>query len=107
MHPLSSLVLLGAYAAQVVLGRPNSHQTTAIRSGSDVDTFITKQRPIALSGLLRNIGPDGAYAPGVAPGVVVASPTTVNPDCESHRSLANLCIEASRQHLVTKYGDRH
>lgn len=80
MHPLSSLVLLGAYAAQVVLGRPNSHQTTAIRSGSDVDTFITKQRPIALSGLLRNIGPDGAYAPGVAPGVVVASPTTVNPD---------------------------
>ncbi|KAL8296726.1 hypothetical protein RB597_006037 [Gaeumannomyces tritici] len=79
MHPLSSLALLGTYAAQIVLGRPNSHQTAA-RSVSDVDAFIAEQRPIAMSGLLRNIGPDGAYAPGVAPGVVVASPTTVNPD---------------------------
>ncbi|EJU06305.1 glucoamylase [Dacryopinax primogenitus] len=46
----------------------------------DIPTFITTESPIALSGLLANIGPSGLKAEGAASGVVIASPSTENPN---------------------------
>lgn len=48
----------------------------------DVDSFISTERPIALQGALNNIGPDGSEASGAIAGLVVASPSKANPDCE-------------------------
>jgi glucoamylase len=64
----------------------------------DVDSYVQHEEPIAKDGLLANIGPNGTRASGafvsprglssfpptidscVQPGVVVASPSTVNPN---------------------------
>ncbi|KDQ62664.1 carbohydrate-binding module family 20 protein [Jaapia argillacea MUCL 33604] len=45
-----------------------------------VDTYVSTEGPIAKSGMLANIGPNGSKAAGASPGVVVASPSTTNPD---------------------------
>ncbi|KAI9839170.1 MAG: hypothetical protein M1819_003163 [Sarea resinae] len=45
-----------------------------------VDSFIATESPIALQGVLNNIGPNGAKVPGAAAGIVVASPSTSNPN---------------------------
>ncbi|KAB5572515.1 family 15 glycosyl hydrolase [Coniochaeta sp. 2T2.1] len=46
----------------------------------DVDSFISTERGLALDGVLANIGPNGSLVPGTAAGLVVASPSKVNPD---------------------------
>ncbi|KAI1824008.1 family 15 glycosyl hydrolase [Xylaria intraflava] len=46
----------------------------------DLDTFVAKQRNISLQNVLNNIGPDGSKAPGASAGVIIASPSTVNPN---------------------------
>lgn len=48
----------------------------------DVDSFVGTERAIALEGVLANIGPNGSLVPGAAAGLVVASPSKVNPDCQ-------------------------
>ena len=48
----------------------------------DVDSFVTTERGIALEGVLANIGPNGSQVPGAHAGLVVASPSKVNPDCQ-------------------------
>ncbi|KAK3943533.1 glycoside hydrolase family 15 protein [Diplogelasinospora grovesii] len=82
MHAFSSLLLLGTYAVQAVLGRPDA--TRIRREGEvlkrSVDPFIATESPIALSRLLCNIGASGCYASGASSGVVVASPSKTNPD---------------------------
>ncbi|KAJ8119766.1 hypothetical protein ONZ43_g3356 [Nemania bipapillata] len=45
-----------------------------------LDAFVEKQRTISLQGVLNNIGPDGSLVPGAGAGVIVASPSTVNPN---------------------------
>lgn len=82
MSTFSSLLLLGSYAVQAVLGRP---EASRVRSQGDilkrsVDSFISTESPIALSRLLCNIGSTGCYASGVASGAVIASPSQNNPD---------------------------
>ncbi|KAF8603724.1 glucoamylase [Ceratobasidium sp. AG-I] len=47
---------------------------------SAVDSFVTSETPIAKAGLLANIGPNGSKDQGAASGVVIASPSTSNPD---------------------------
>lgn len=82
MHSLSSLLLLGTHAYQAVLGRPDPvrarYQGALLRRS--VDSFVETEKPIAISRLLCNLGPDGCYADGVAAGAVLASPSKVNPD---------------------------
>ncbi|KAK5501693.1 hypothetical protein LTR83_003374 [Exophiala xenobiotica] len=47
----------------------------------DLSTFIAEERPIALAGALANIGGlNSSWVEGASPGIVVASPSTVNPD---------------------------
>ncbi|KAF2968955.1 hypothetical protein GQX73_g4591 [Xylaria multiplex] len=48
--------------------------------GNSLDAFIAKQRALSLQNVLNNIGPDGSRVPGAGAGVIVASPSTVNPD---------------------------
>ena len=47
----------------------------------DLATFIAEERPIALAGALANIGGlNSSWVEGASPGIVVASPSTVNPN---------------------------
>jgi hypothetical protein len=52
-----------------------------LKKTPDVNSFIVKERPIALQGALNNIGPDGSQVSG-AGAYIVASPSTTDPNCE-------------------------
>ena len=85
MNTLSSLLLLGAYALQAVLGRPDASRARShgdVLLKRDVDSFIATEEPIALQKLLCNIGSSGCAVSGASSGVVIASPSTSDPDCE-------------------------
>jgi glucoamylase len=43
---------------------------------------IEQQNKISFNGVLNNIGPNGQKAPGASAGVIIASPSTQDPDCE-------------------------
>ncbi|KAF8073537.1 glycoside hydrolase family 15 protein [Lyophyllum atratum] len=45
-----------------------------------VDQYVAKESPIAKAGLLANIGSSGSRSAGAKPGVVIASPSTTDPD---------------------------
>jgi glucoamylase len=48
---------------------------------SSLSSFISKERSIALNGAINNIGGSGSeLVPGAFPGIVVAAPSTFNPD---------------------------
>lgn len=83
MHALSSLLLLGGYAAQAVFGRPETArlQRKADVLKRDVDSFIATEEPIAYAQILCNVGPSGCHASGVGSGLVLASPSQSDPDC--------------------------
>ena len=49
---------------------------------ASLDAFITSQKAVSIKGVLANIGADGSKASGAAAGIVVASPSRSNPDCE-------------------------
>lgn len=51
---------------------------------ADVTSFIARERPIALQAALDNIGPMGLEVPGAAAGLVIASPSKENPNCEEN-----------------------
>ncbi|KAF7298796.1 Glucoamylase [Mycena indigotica] len=52
----------------------------ALAKPSAVDSYVAKESPIAKAGLLANIGPKGAKAAGAKAGVVIASPSTSDPN---------------------------
>ncbi|KAK7752320.1 hypothetical protein SLS62_005656 [Diatrype stigma] len=81
MHAFTSLLLLGSYAVQTILGRPEPYRMTQREIVKrSVDDFIATEEPIALEQLLCNIGSGGCNANGVKSGVVIASPSTADPD---------------------------
>ncbi|KAH7914250.1 glycoside hydrolase family 15 protein [Hygrophoropsis aurantiaca] len=47
---------------------------------TSVETYISTEGPIAKAGVLANIGAEGSKSSGAYPGVVIASPSTTNPD---------------------------
>lgn len=51
------------------------------RATGSLDSFLSSETPIALQGLLDNIGPDGAFTAGARPGIVIASPSKSDPNC--------------------------
>lgn len=83
MHFFSSAFLWGSVAFQLVLGRVAVKNPRSSLLKRDVDSFIETESPIALEQLLCNIGADGCHSSGVDSGVVIASPSTENPDCKS------------------------
>ena len=48
-----------------------------------LDSWLARQTPYALDGVLNNLGADGAKSIGANPGSVVASPSKAHPDCAS------------------------
>ena len=51
------------------------------RRQNNLDEFVLEERSIALTGALANIGGrNSSFAAGASPGVVVASPSTLNPN---------------------------
>lgn len=50
-------------------------------------SFIASETPIALQGILDNIGPDGKKVAGAGSGLVIASPSTVEPNCKLPQAL--------------------
>ena len=80
---LSFIVLVCATSLVLVpcLGFPaEDHHSRPWATGS-LDSFISSQSPIALQGVLNNIGPNGAKVSGAASGLVIAGPSKNNPDC--------------------------
>ncbi|KAH8200048.1 hypothetical protein TruAng_005770 [Truncatella angustata] len=64
-----------AALSTVAVGRPRVRQDTG-----SVDAFVQTEQPIALQGVLNNIGPDGSKVEGASAGIVVASPSKSDPD---------------------------
>ena len=57
------------------------------RASGSLDNFIATESPIALQGVLNNIGSTGSKAPGASSGIVIASPSTSNPNCKYFNEL--------------------
>ena len=52
-----------------------------VRQNNDLESFIERQRNLSLPAVLRNIGGlNDSDVDGANPGIVVASPSTVNPN---------------------------
>ncbi|KAJ6584037.1 glucoamylase [Mycena vulgaris] len=52
----------------------------SVLAQTSVDTYVATEGPIAKAGLLANIGPSGSKSQGAKAGVVIASPSTTNPN---------------------------
>jgi glucoamylase len=50
---------------------------------SGLDTWLASEITVARQGILDNIGSAGAHAAKAKPGVVLASPSTSDPDCKT------------------------
>ncbi|KAF2091614.1 carbohydrate-binding module family 20 protein [Saccharata proteae CBS 121410] len=70
--------LIGALFSQYSYAIPAG--TPLLKRQETLDTYIATESPIALQGVLDNIGSDGADASGVDSGIVIASPSQNNPD---------------------------
>jgi glucoamylase len=53
---------------------------SAWAQSSAADAYVASESPIAKAGLLANIGPSGSKSSGAKSGIVIASPSSVNPD---------------------------
>lgn len=52
------------------------------RSTTSLESWLGTESTVSLNGIIDNIGAAGVYAQSAKSGVVVASPSTSNPDCE-------------------------
>ena len=86
--------------AQQVLAVPSANVSNISFTDVQLSNFIAKNRPVALQGILDNIGPDGAKVAGAAPGLVIASPSKVDPDCKQATSLIAVGLWTPRRCLV-------
>lgn len=79
---LKTVIALEFLASSVVASPALRHRFKR-QSDSDLDSFIATEGPIAYQGVLNNIGSSGSDASGASAGIVVASPSKTDPDCES------------------------
>lgn len=71
----------GLFVQQAIaISSASVHHATHVNE--KLSSFIAKNRPVALQGILNNIGPDGAKVAGAGPGLVIASPSKADPDCK-------------------------
>ncbi len=78
---LLRLTTAANFFAQIPLVNPFSLYQYDTRATTSLDDFIATEGPIALQGVLNNIGSAGSKAGGAASGITVASPSKTNPDC--------------------------
>ncbi|KAL8693611.1 MAG: hypothetical protein Q9224_003722 [Gallowayella concinna] len=74
------LISIITYWTEISLAVDPSCHPSANGSSSDLNNFIASERSIALQGVLDNIGGIGVKAVGADPGLVIASPSKLNPD---------------------------
>ncbi|CAK7265751.1 glycoside hydrolase 15 protein [Sporothrix epigloea] len=60
-----------------VHGEPSSSKDTLV---NPTENWLADEAEIALERVLSNIGPNGQYARSAGPGIIIASPSTENPD---------------------------
>lgn len=53
----------------------------APRASGSLDTWLASETPVALQGVLNNIGSSGAFTEGADAGSVLASPSKADPNC--------------------------
>ena len=75
----SSASFVGVLSLAALLGQAFASPSN-IRQ-RDLDSFIAAERVIALQGVLNNIGADGSKVQGASDGIIVASPSKSDPDC--------------------------
>ncbi|KAG8856251.1 hypothetical protein FRB96_006563 [Tulasnella sp. 330] len=74
-------VFLKVLAAASLFSGASARQSQHLEArATSVTAYIASQSPISKAGILANIGPSGAKSEGAASGVVIASPSTTNPD---------------------------
>lgn len=78
MPSLRSWALAALTLAQSVLGAPPRVDP---RAAASVDSWLASEATIAVDRILSNIGSTGQYAASSKSGIVIASPSTDNPDC--------------------------
>ena len=78
---VSRLLRVATLVLPICSAFPAEPRPLQSRATGSLASFIASESPIALQGVLNNIGSTGSLAPGADPGMVVASPSTVNPNC--------------------------
>ena len=81
----------------------------ALSVQQNVDTYVGAETPIAKAGVLANIGPNGFKSSGASAGIVIASPSTTNPNYLYTWTRDSSLVRASRtlteqnfHHIVQK-----
>jgi glucoamylase len=77
---LSTLTAAAVAFSRLSAAGPLPNELQARATGS-LSSYIATESQIALSGVLANIGSSGSAVPGAGSGLVIASPSTSNPDC--------------------------
>lgn len=80
------MLSIKSYLCALLLATPS---LSAPAKQNDLTSFIATEKPIALNGILANIGSTGALSGplGAADGVVIASPSTVSFHCAAQAQL--------------------
>ena len=82
LHLFIHLAAAANFIAQYPLVDSFPFYNNEERATGSLASFLSSEGPIALQGLLNNIGSGGALAPGAEAGLVIASPSKANPDCQ-------------------------
>ena len=82
LQPCMALALVGGLVIQLCSAFPAERLHLGMSATGSLDSFIATESPIALQGVLNNIGSSGSKVAGASSGIVVASPSTANPDCK-------------------------
>lgn len=67
-------------AALAVRALTSGSTTSTLEKRATVDEYVASEGPIALTGILANIGTSGSKSQGAKAGIVIASPSKVDPD---------------------------
>lgn len=80
LRTVGKLALAVSLWLQSCSGLPANSVRLDDRAPGSLESFIASESPIALQGVLDNIGDTGSKAPGARPGITIASPSTSNPN---------------------------
>lgn len=95
MFRIPQILLLASSLTSVFSSPVQQRQAT-----STLDEWLSTESVIALQGVLNNIGSDGSKAQGASSGIVIASPSTANPDCECRYVVLDLCLLTSQTSIL-------
>ena len=86
LDQLPRLMVVATLCLPSCLSLPADSFRVEERATGSLASFIATESPIALQGVLNNVGSAGSAAQGAKSGIVVASPSTTNPNCKLAKS---------------------